>query len=1009
MTKKRIYAAILAIMLMMPFCIYANEGVSAENGLIPEVYDDCIDFSRCIDHSDGLYAYTVPEEDYYAFDEDHTMLRRSENTREWLMYKTKADRYPVFNTYFRYTADIPHFDFEASEDGENWHKIRPNMKISSVESWKWIPVTYSLRSILPSDKYVKIIYSDKSDEAWTPMLASVDYEFYKTDIGFADCIGTPYESAAAMLKAFGFADGVNEYEFMPEETLNRAALAQFIAKIICLSDSGRGEMVFSDVPQRHWASAAVAALYGQGIIQGDETGQFKPDAPVTYTEAAKMLVCALGYTSEIEKLGGYPNGVRTVAARIGLLNGNENGDVPITRGDAALMICRALKAEPFRQTLFGDNSEFNRGETLLAAYHEIDTVDGVVTSVGGMSIVSEIIADKSEIVIDGIRYECKGNYDILLGRNVEAYVKDDKLLYAEPKHSTILEVSADRYLYIKDGRIYYDGGDDKPRSVNVTANTRIVYNGRYKDRIGTTNGLKINSGSICFIKNGGNSADTVIIWDYKNYIAANSAPLSKGVTNRLDGGVFGIPESADRLDISVYGENCEIEDAYVRRNDVISAALSEDGTVMRIAITNTYVDGIFSSVNDNEIKIEDYSVKLAKDFRYIGDKPKIGAKVCLFTDINGRAFSAEAEGVYTYAYLQSPDTADAFGRSVALRLISEDGAAEIYIADESTRLNGTAHRTADIASLPPQLIRLKINNGRISEILTSDEASEFELGFSSSSCKYYGGQLCVFASIYRLGPETPVFVIPENETQINEYKVKSRNWLNTDFEYNIKLYNVSEEYTVGAAVIYINGSRRREVKPYDKIAFIRDCSQINNADGEACLKLSVYSGGTEEAVYFDNEGGTDDTNGWLPGYTPRDTSNGNCVFNGGEVIQQYSDDESHCKSFRMLLTSKMIEDQILYESNTGDYGALSDNNYFSELYTAFAKVYGRYNNKILFSAEAGNKRLRTAVLDTARVYVLNKRLKTIEVGDASDIRTGDLVFVRMSYGETTDIIVVQNV
>ncbi|MDO5311422.1 MAG: hypothetical protein Q4E94_05905, partial [Clostridia bacterium] len=276
----------------------------------------------------------------------------------------------------------------------------------------------------------------------------------------------------------------------------------------------------------------------QGIIHCDETGQFMPDAPVTYTDAAKILVCALGYTSEIEKLGGYPNGVRTAAVRLGILNGNEDGDEPITRGAAALMICRALKTEPFQQTLFGENSEFERGETLLSAYHEIDTVDGIATSVGGMSIVSESICDKSEIIIDGIRYECEDNYDILLGRNVEAYVKDDKLLYAEPKDSTIFEIPSDRYLYIKDGRIYYDGGGDKPRSVNVTANTRIVYNGRYKERIGTADGLKINSGSICFIKNGGNSADTIIIWDYKNYIAANSAPLSKGVTNRLDGSVF---------------------------------------------------------------------------------------------------------------------------------------------------------------------------------------------------------------------------------------------------------------------------------------------------------------------------------------------------------------------------------------------------------------------------------------------------------------------------------------
>ena len=31
-----------------------------------EIIDDCADFSKCETHSENLFAYTVPEEDYYA-------------------------------------------------------------------------------------------------------------------------------------------------------------------------------------------------------------------------------------------------------------------------------------------------------------------------------------------------------------------------------------------------------------------------------------------------------------------------------------------------------------------------------------------------------------------------------------------------------------------------------------------------------------------------------------------------------------------------------------------------------------------------------------------------------------------------------------------------------------------------------------------------------------------------------------------------------------------------------
>lgn len=182
---------------------------------------------------------------------------------------------------------------------------------------------------------------------------------------------------------------------------------------------------------------------------------------------------------------------------------------------------------------------------------------------------------------------------------------------------------------------------------------------------------------------------------------------------------------------------------------------------------------------------------------------------------------------------------------------------------------------------------------------------------------------------------------------------------------------------------------------------------INNSEGEACLKLDVYSNGEESAVYFDNDGGSDDTNGWLSGYAARDTKNGNIAFHGGEVIQQYSDSESHCKSFRMLLTEDMIENNTVYEHNTGDYGAISQNDYYSELYTAYGEVKNRFSDKLIICPNNFG-RLRTVTLSGARVYKYNKRQKTLNTASDSDIRTGDYVFVRMSYGDTTDIIVVSN-
>jgi hypothetical protein len=55
---------------------------------------------------------------------------------------------------------------------------------------------------------------------------------------------------------------------------------------------------FSDVPATFWATPFIAALAERKIISGFETGNFKPDQPVTRAEFASMLRAAFGETPD---------------------------------------------------------------------------------------------------------------------------------------------------------------------------------------------------------------------------------------------------------------------------------------------------------------------------------------------------------------------------------------------------------------------------------------------------------------------------------------------------------------------------------------------------------------------------------------------------------------------------------------------------------------------------------------------------------------------------------------
>ena len=108
-----------------------------------------------------------------------------------------------------------------------------------------------------------------------------------------------YYEAITNLAAEGILNGMGEGLFKPDEGVTRA---QF-TKIICYAQ-GVGNLTYSegnrakfiDVDPNHWAIDNITTAKNSGIINGYDDGTFKPETPVLYEQAVKMVVCALGYT-----------------------------------------------------------------------------------------------------------------------------------------------------------------------------------------------------------------------------------------------------------------------------------------------------------------------------------------------------------------------------------------------------------------------------------------------------------------------------------------------------------------------------------------------------------------------------------------------------------------------------------------------------------------------------------------------------------------------------------------
>ncbi|MEG1442490.1 MAG: hypothetical protein RSC29_07480, partial [Oscillospiraceae bacterium] len=220
--KKLVCFTISIILLLSTTFVLAEEtpetpppppGVSTSENL----YDDCANFEKTTNHSNGIYTDIIAEENQYAFPEgDFTMFMRREATAEWLEYPIPSGGYFVFKTFFRQNEEISHFKFEYSEDGETWERAFPKIETKTVEDYHWIPVLYTCDNLPKTAKFIRIIFQNLAGTEWSPAIASVD-SIYLTpqDGGFSDCIGTAYYNSTAILKNLGLINGYSENEFNP--------------------------------------------------------------------------------------------------------------------------------------------------------------------------------------------------------------------------------------------------------------------------------------------------------------------------------------------------------------------------------------------------------------------------------------------------------------------------------------------------------------------------------------------------------------------------------------------------------------------------------------------------------------------------------------------------------------------------------------------------------------------------------------------------------------------------
>lgn len=198
-----------------------------------------------------------------------------------------------------------------------------------------------------------------------------------------------YAEAVEVMSALGLLAGYEDGTFGPDKTITRAEFAAVVVRALGMEASAQGaygETGFSDVAADAWYAGYVMIASQQGIVNGYPDGTFRPENPVKFEEAVKMIMCTLNYQKKFEKVeNAYPTAYIAEAHTTGItLGANLSIGSEASRAIVARLVYNALTVGKMRQTAFGTEDQWavpTNAYTLLSENLSVARIEGSISSV----------------------------------------------------------------------------------------------------------------------------------------------------------------------------------------------------------------------------------------------------------------------------------------------------------------------------------------------------------------------------------------------------------------------------------------------------------------------------------------------------------------------------------------------------------------------------------------------------------------------------------------------------
>ncbi len=409
------------------------------------------------------------------------------------------------------------------------------------------------------------------------LLSMFPVSIMAADVTLSDIdVNTTTGKSVTELVRLGIINGYEDGTFRPDQTITRGEFAKIVITFLGLEKIAFDNVAsgFADVDgvaggASHWAKKFIKLAADRKIVNGYEDGTFRPDANVSFVEAVKMLVCALGYGQVAldRTLPGTPwySGYRLQADELGILDKADVNNIedPASRGIVAILSYNSLDVDTATVNSKGETI-INQGSSALEQFQGKNKISGVVTAVQqtGLSNASSGLSKRQIVVTSGTTattYEVPADFDAMrvLGRRISAYVED-----GESEHDLISQIAVEKTRStvitsamqpsVRGNTItYYESASAKDsKTINLESDIKFIYNGKYDSSYTINDIQNIGSGSVELICNDGDeTAEVGIIKEYKTYVISS-------VDRSLDAPKVYGKYNAGEITIPIESSNC---------------------------------------------------------------------------------------------------------------------------------------------------------------------------------------------------------------------------------------------------------------------------------------------------------------------------------------------------------------------------------------------------------------------------------------------------------------------